>query len=290
MKQLIAYIKQSVYSPEYYRELLTRPFSYSWKYYSGLAMLIAIFLTVVSSIPLVPKVNQAVRELPPKFFAYYPDELELKVQNGVVTSSVAEPYFLPVPEMFKKEIKPENNIEHFAVIDTKTPISLEQFRAYKTVMWVGHDALAFYDNQKGIRIEPMGKDANYVVSERVLHDMEGRLSPYYAFIAPGMVLAIFLGLMIALGVNFAYLLFGALCIWLVARFVLKQNWGYGTSYRIGLHAITLPLLADTLFSVVGINIVSLPFLQTALILAVVYVNYKDIKKVDADPAPMPTVT
>lgn len=278
MKQLITYIKQSVYSPEYYRQLLNRPFSYSWKYYSGLAMLLAIFFTIVSSIPLVPQVNRAVHEFPAKFFAYYPDALELHVQNGIVTSNVEEPYFLPIPEAFKKEFTPEKGIEHFVVIDTKTPISLDAFHEYKTVMWVGKDALAFYDNKQGIRIEPIGKDVNYVVNEGVLRGIESRMSPYYIFVAPTMVVAIFLGFMIALGVNFIYLILGALLILFLGRFILKQPWGYGTSYRIGLHAITLPLLADALFSVVGVNIVNLPFLQTVLILAVVYVNYKDIKQ------------
>lgn len=288
MKQLISHIKQSVFSPEYYHELLSRPLGYSWKYYSALAMLIAMFLTIVSSIPLVPRVNKATHELPAKFFVYYPDALELHVQNGVITSNVEEPYFLPVPEMFKSEFSQNPNIEHFAVIDTKTPISLDAFRAYKTVMWVGGNALAFYDNQQGIRIEPLPKDSTYVVNETTLRSIEGRIAPYYGFFAPAMVLMIFVGLMLALAVNFAYLVVGAIFILLFARFILKQKWSYGTSYRIGLHAITLPLLADTLFSIVGVNILSLPFLQTALMLAVVYVNYKDIKEstpVVPDPAP-----
>ncbi|OGZ18518.1 MAG: hypothetical protein A2494_01810 [Candidatus Lloydbacteria bacterium RIFOXYC12_FULL_46_25] len=290
MKQLFSYIKESVYSPEYYRQLLSRPFSYSWKYYSALAMLLAVFLTIVSSVPLVPIVNRATHEFPQKFFAYYPDELELHVQNGVVTTNVAEPYFLPLPEMLKSEIADENvAVDHLVVIDTKTPISLEAFRAYGAIMWIGSTAIASYDDQKGITIKPMTKDANFVVSETVLRSIESRMSPYYVFISPVMVLAIFFGLMIALGINFIYLVFGAVFIMLFGRFALKQKWGYGTSYRIGLHAITLSLLADALFSVVGVNIVSIPFLQTALILAVVYVNYKDMKSSEEGEASSPEV-
>jgi len=288
MKQLISYIKQSVYGPEYYRELLVRPLSYSWKYYSGLAMLIAIFLTIISSILLVPQVNRAINEFPAKFFAYYPNELELRVQNGVVTSNVVEPYFLPIPEMYKKVISQKGDIEHLVVIDTKTPISLDAFRAYKSVIWVGGNAFVFYDNQLGIRIAPITKNANYVVNESTLHGIESRLSPYYVFFAPLMVLAIFLALMVGLGVNFIYLLFGALLVMLLGRFILKQKWGYGTAYRIGLHAITLPLLVDTLLSFVGLNIINIPLLQTVLLLAVVYLNYKDMKPVKTNPAPMPT--
>lgn len=287
MKQLISYIKQSVYSSEYYRELLARPFSYSWKYYSGLAMLLALFLTIVSSIPLVPQVSRAVHEFPAKFFAYYPDELEVQVRNGIVTSNVAEPYFLPLPLALKKEMPPESDMQHLLVIDTKNPLSLEAFRAYKAVIWVSGDAIASYDGEQGIRIKPIAKEANFVVNEGELHGIESRISPFYSFITPAMVAAIFLGLMIAFGVNFIYLIFGALVIMLLGRFVLKQNWSYGVSYRIGLHAITLPLLADTLFSASGVNIINLPFLQTALMLAVVYVNYKDMKPEETSPVPSP---
>lgn len=287
MKQLIAYIKQSVYSPEYYRELLARPLSYSWKYYSGLAMLLALFLTIVSSIPLVPQVSRAVHEFPAKFFAYYPDELEVQVKNGIVTSNVAEPYFLPLPLALQKEMPSESDMQHLMVIDTKNPISLEAFRAYKTVIWISGDAIASYDDQQGIRIKPIAKEANFVVNEVMLHGIESRISPFYSFVTPAMVVAIFLGLMIAFGVNFIYLIFGALFIMLLGRLILKQQWSYSVSYRIGLHAITLPLLADALFSASGVNVVNLPFLQTALMLAVVYANYRDMKPVKTSPASPP---
>ena len=79
MKQLIEHVKKSIYGPEYYRELEMRPFSFSLKYYSALALFVALLLTIVSSIPLVPEVSRAVREFPEKFFAFYPDQLEVKI-------------------------------------------------------------------------------------------------------------------------------------------------------------------------------------------------------------------
>ena len=250
-------------------------------------MLLAIFLTVISSIPLVPKVNAALREFPSQFFAYYPSTLEVRIDHGIVTSNVPEPYFLPVPEPLKKDMADKNGVDHLVVIDTKTPMSLDQFRTYRSAVWVGKDQVTFYDNQRGVRITPLGPQTNYVVNEQTLHELESQLAPFYKFAPPLMVLAIFVGLMIAFGVNFFYLLFGAILIFLVGRLLFKQRWSYGQSYQIGLHAITLPLLVNTIISLLSFGAFDIPFLQTALMLGVVYVNYKGIKSTPVSVAPTP---
>lgn len=258
----------------YYRELLTRPFSFSWKYYSALALVISVFLTIVSSVPLVPQVGQVVHEFPPKFFAYYPDELEIRIEKGIVSSNVVEPYVLPMPVMLQREARLEGAQESLAVIDTKTLFSVEQFHAYKTLLWIGKDQLAIYDGNGGVRIEPLNKRMDLVVNEGVLRVFEQQLRPFYPFAALLSVIVIFLGLIVALGINFAYLILGAVFIFFLGR-LLKERWSYGTAYRIGLHAITLPLLLDTLFSLFDLPLFYLPFLFTAIMLGVVFVNFKD---------------
>ncbi len=273
MKELINNIKQSIYGPAYYRKVLSEPFSASWKYYSAFALLIAVILTIVSSIPLVFVANKVAHEFPPKFFAYYPDDLEISVKNGIVTSSVTEPYFLPIPNELKgrEEVGTLGNV---AVVDTKTTFSIEQFNAYNAMFWVGLDQVAYRDSRGAIRIEPLDRTMSFVLNEQKLQKFEERVRPFYSLIGPIIVMAIFTGLLVAFGVNFVYLLFGALLIMLLGRF-LKQTWTYGKSYQIGLHAITLSLLVDTLISIVGLGLIRLPLASTIIMLLVVYVNWKD---------------
>lgn len=115
MKQLIENIKKSIYGPTYYQELLSRPASFSWKYYFAFTLTLTIFLTITLSVPLVSKVHQVARDLPEKFFAYYPDELEVRIDKGVASSNVVEPYFLPVPIEFKGSVRPQDSLGSLVV-------------------------------------------------------------------------------------------------------------------------------------------------------------------------------
>jgi hypothetical protein len=56
---------------------------------------------------------------------------------------------------------------------------------------------------------------------------------------------------------------------------MKEGWSYSTSYRIALHAVTLPMLVSFLSFILPSSSAELPFLSTALLLAVVFVNFKD---------------
>lgn len=279
MKQLIEHIKQSVYGPAYYSELLTRPFSFSLKYYSALALFLALFLTIVSSIQLVPRVNQFARDFPTKFFAYYPDQLEVKIEKGIVSSNVVEPYFLPIPEEFKDSSGSEGGINSLLVIDTKTPFSVAQFKKYKVAAWLSRDQIAVFNRNGSVRIEAFDTKTELTINESALRGFEQRLRPFYQFAAQLSVIVIFLGLLIGFGVYFLYLLLGAVLILFLGR-LLKQRFTYGASYRIGLHAITLPLLLDTILSLFNFPAIGFPFLMSAVMLAVVFVNFKD-----AAPAP-----
>ena len=281
MKELIDNIKQSIYGPDYYRAVLTEPMRTSWKYYSAFALLVAVILTIILSVPLVFDANKVAHDFPPKFFAYYPDELELTIRNGIVGSSVTEPYFLPVPVELR-DIKVLQTLENVAVIDTKTVFSIEQFNAYNAMFWVGLDQVAYRDERGAIRIEPIDKNVSFVINEQKLRKFEERITPYYSLIGPIIVMAIFTGLVVAFGVNFIYLLFGALLIMFLGRF-LKQTWSYGKAYQIGLHAITLSLLIDTFISILGLGIVRFPFASTIVMLLVVYVNFKDSSAVLSTP-------
>ena len=82
MKQFIAHIEKSIFGPDYYEELLSRPAAFSWKYYWSFTTLLAVLMTIVTSLPLIPQVNRALDELPPAVLAYYPDAIEITVEGS----------------------------------------------------------------------------------------------------------------------------------------------------------------------------------------------------------------
>lgn len=283
MKQLFENIRLSIYGPAYYRELLTRPASFSIKYYFALALLVALFLTIASSVPLLPRVNQTLRDLPAKFFAYYPDDLEVKIEKGVLSSNVAEPYFLPLPQVLKGAVRSGDAVDSLLVIDTKTPFSVERFNSDKVAVWLGREQIALRDSN-GVRVEQFDPKMNLTVNERILRGFEQRLEPFYDFATPAVVIVLFLGLLFALCINFFYLFFGAALIFFLGR-LLKQQWTYGASYRIGLHAVTLPVLLNMFTLLLGFPLMSFHLLFSAIMLAVVFVNFKDIVSETTPPSP-----
>jgi maltodextrin utilization protein YvdJ len=290
MKSFIEHIHKSIYGPEYYQELLTRPASFSWKYYWSLAMLLALFLIIVSSISIVPLIGKTLNNFPQKFLAYYPDELEVRIINGHASSTVTEPYFLPIPDMLKGSIGDNSSsTQNLGVIDTQTPASLERFQSYNVLFWVSGNALVVRDQQGGLRISPFSLDFNYIVNEKVLHDLIGIAQPFFKFVAPIVVLVLFIAMLLMFAVELVYLLFSALLVFIMGR-LLKQRWSYGTAFRICLHAVTLPLLLSVALSLVHLDIESLPFLSTLILLGVVYFNLGNVSsetRVIPDEAPAP---
>ena len=287
MKDFIDKAQKSIYNPEYYHELLTRPKGYSWKYYWSLALLLAVFMTVVSSLPLVPTINKVLREFPGSFLAYYPDELEVNINQGIVSPNVNEPYYLPIPQKWSMPIATTSNMLYLGVIDTKTPVSLEQFEAYKAAFWISGNALVVKDQDGSVRISKFGPTVSYVINEENLHGILDRVEPYFRFVAPVVVLAIFVGMILSFVLNLAYLLFGALLVFILGH-VIKQKWSYGTSYRLCLHASTLPLLVGLALSILPLGVVDVPLLSTALLVGVVYANFRHTPPVHEAPTP-PTV-
>lgn len=272
MKELIDNIQKSIYGPEHYQAILTQPLRASFKYFAALALLLTVFLTIISSIPLIMNANVFVHEFPAKFFAYFPDELEVTVVNGVVSSNVAEPYFLPIPtELSAAMGSKKGTLTNIAVIDTATPFSLDQFAAYKSALWIGRDQMVYVDDGGAIKIQPIEKTFNYVLNETKLRGIESRMSPYYAYVGPLIVLAIFLVLAVGFASNIIYLLFGALIIMLVGR-ILKLRLSYRKAYQIGLHAITLPLLIDAMLAMSSLAFIRVQFAPTIIMLLIVYLN------------------
>ncbi len=287
MKQFFTHIKRSINDSEYYRDILDRPFSYSFKYYISFVSFLAVMMTIILSTPLIPQVNRVLREFPPQFFAYYPDELELRVEQGRVTSNVMEPYYLPLPTRFQDLVDQSGDpsIAHMAVIDTTEPITLEGLRSRNTLIWVGSNSVAFLESNNGMSVSALPSDLNTHITESKIRGIFDRVAPYLHLVGPLLVVMIFLMLVLGFAVTLVYLVFiGAPLIMLIGR-MMSRPFSYSEAYRIGLHAVTLPLLAQQVLRLLSGGLpIDLPFLFTAVLLLVVWGNFRSGIPL---PAPVP---
>lgn len=273
VKQLFAHIKKSIYGPEYYRELHSRPISFSFKYYAGFAMALALLLTIIYSIPLVPLISSTLRTFPQHFAEYYPDELVVPIVGGKATTTVSQPFYLPIPAIFEEQLSREFDIEHLGVIDTTAPVTLEKFREHRALFWIAENGLAVRGSQGEMKVSAFDPDIDITIDEQRLLGIINSLQPYFKFVVPALVLAIFVGLCLAFTINLVYLFFPALILYIVMLFQ-KNPWTYGTAFQVCLHATTLPLLLSMMLAPLGFNMGSLPLASTMLLLIVVFVNMR----------------
>lgn len=296
--QFLKNIKSSIYDPIYYKEMLNKPFSYSLRYFLSLMALASLAAALFFSISAVPGINKVISEIEPKVLTYYPDELEITVKNGVVSTNVPEPFFIKMPAELKGDVKEMKSgsagsgpnfskIDNLVAIDTASPLTIDLFNSYKTFVLIGHNSVAYYDNS-AVKIQPMDQSADGVVTKAKVSSAWNEIMPYIKLVPYILVPIVFFGSFLGSIIGYLiYLIFGAAVIWLAAK-AAKRELAYGKSYQAGLHAITLGVILDfTLFWFFpGLQV---PFFFTFLMVVTVWVNLNFASNADSVP-PAPTET
>jgi hypothetical protein len=216
----------------------------------------------------------------------YPENLELTFKDGQLTSNVEEPYLFPSEGMEKAldqksiTINGDDAPQYFVVIDTKTPFSLEQFKSYNSIVWLGEDTAYVLKTGDQLQLYPYPGDLNQVVNRQTIDDtVKLVLSEIKTPLIIGgsilLVLADF-GLFLYF---FAYLAFAALLYFFFSKVAgLKHE--YTDCYRIAVYAVTpawiLSLLIQILSLIVPFSMP--PFLFTAVLLLTVYINVHHLSK------------
>lgn len=272
MKDFIEHIQKSIYAPEYYREIPARPASHAWKYYGSLAMLLAVVMTIAASLPLIPRLNQFLKTFPDQALSYFPPELRITITDGKVGANVSEPYFINFPASSTGAAASTTLPLHLLTIDTASNVTLEQFHTHNTLLWLSRDSVVVQDHDGQLKIIGL-KDANGVIDAPHLRLRMNGLRSYVPLLTPFLVLVIFLGMLLSFVAMLGYLLVDALLVYLLGK-IMKQEWSYREAYHISLHAITLPLLVGSIFFLLPVSGIELPFLSTILLLVVVYVNFR----------------
>lgn len=273
-------VKNSIYSPEFYRDLLGRPLSFSIKYFYSLALILALIATVIISWNLIPLAQSFLAGIGPQVLDYYPEELVITIKNGEASTNVREPYFLKLPEGLTvndskyvvENPEGETDLENFLVIDTATTFTVEGFRSYKTAVLLMKDSAAYYGDSGEIRIQPIKGFPDTTVNKSLISTFIGKVEPFLAFAAPLIVIGAFLMAMVVLSFKLVYLLLGAFLVWSIAG-IRKIKMGYGKAYQLGIHAMTLGILLNAL-TYVFIPTFSVPFFFTIVMCAIAFMNLR----------------
>lgn len=251
--------KKSITDFSYYKDILKANFSFSFKYLLFLLFLVTLLSTLVTGIKAL-KYTPQVEEFETQAYEYlktaYPSDLVITLDKGEVSINQPVPYAITTPLEWRSDVKDsENDFENLIVFDTSEQIS--NFYDYRTAVLVSKNAIYVVDNNRGSRSYPLDKEMSGVVDKNsydqmlvVLGGYLNQLGEWYLIaVIVGMVILPFITVWFVLAWKLLYLLIFTPVIWIIAK-IMNRKLDFGQTYRIGIHAITIPILLTLFLSLV----------------------------------------
>lgn len=261
--KFIQTIKQSLYSPEFYRSQQNVSFGTPFKYFLKLVTIQALIMTFVLALFVFPIISKVISKEGTDFIlSYYPADLELTLKGGQLSTNVQEPFMVPMPQGWimdndndKVNGVPANKLPtNLAVIDTKAVSALDSLAKYDTLILLTKDALISTDNEGETVIQSFKDFPAGTFSRQTLVWFVDMLRPFLKYLIPLAFLALMIGLFVASSIaHMIQLLFVALIIWTVSL-IRKTGITYGQAYNMSLYGVTAAIILGTLVLSVGAHL------------------------------------
>jgi hypothetical protein len=88
-------IGKNIYDPLYYRVVRAETTGASLKYYYKLVLILALVLTILFSVVIIPAIIVFTNLVKTDGPNWYPADLVVTIKEGKVSTNVAEPYVVP---------------------------------------------------------------------------------------------------------------------------------------------------------------------------------------------------
>lgn len=256
-------------SPDYYGDILAAPFKFSLKFFFFYFFLYSFISTSILTISTFIPLQKGLMLAVPRLSEIVPEELEINIKDGNVTTNVQEPYYVPidtVENLFKNINRnvlgaASNKPRYLLVIDTNAKI--EDFTTYQTEFLLTKNFLTYYKDNR-IEVAPLSQIKNATISRATLDVLLKNLIPYTQYVATVLMSATFIFTLIFLPLaKFYYSLFLAFVLYILTKF-FNLTLTYKKLLQISLHLV---VVSTTLFSLLSLTPIKLsfPFLQTILL-------------------------
>lgn len=268
--RFLTQIKKSIYGPEFYQAASLVPFKEALKYFSKLISIAALVAMVIFSFIFVPTVTAVFsKNGVDNLLSQFPAELTLTLKDGKVSTNVPEPYMIPVPPSDRATGK-----TNFAVIDTKTVASAENFSKYSTILLITSDYIIGEKSNGQITIQNFKGIPDMVLNRATITSFADKILPYLKIVIPLLLLLVFFGFLIGAYIaNLVSLLLLTLIVWIVGK-IRKTGITYGTYYKLGLYGVT-PLVILSMIS----GLLNLPwFADWVVFFILFFINTKFVKQ------------
>lgn len=270
-------IRSSIYDPGFYAEIKNQSLGKSLKYFFGLISLLTLINVLILSYELGIKVPREIKDFINQTVNSIPQDLEVTIDNGQVSTNKQEPLFIPFSQ-FTSEIR-EDSLNNLLVIDTKTPFSATQFGQYKTLLWLTKDSLFYQNEELDQRSLNLSKFDNIAINRNLIEEWVSKINPWLKFAGPVLILVVFAGLYIGFTFNLLYFLFLAVLIFFLSS-IFKWGLNYSSSYKVAIYSSTLSFLIDLILLNTGIytGFFGFPLLFTLVSLCIATINLQNPNK------------
>jgi hypothetical protein len=267
-------IKNAIYGPKYYSEVIAKPFSYSFKYLLVFALLFGLAFTIVATIKFVPMVN-LMSQKAPELANYFPQGLVITIKDGKVSTNVQEPYFIKLPPNYNNKNNNQSGkteIENLIVIDTKDKFDIDTFNSYKAAMLLTEDSIVYLDSNNKISISSLSGLNNFKLDKGQVVSLINMVKPFLVILYPVVFVGAYIGGFFVVVGKMVYLLFGALLVWLVAK-AKGIKMGYKKSYRAGMQLMTAAIIITSVLGAISPKF-TFPFLFSILLIISAAINLR----------------
>lgn len=250
LKTFFYSLKRSLFEPEYYKDVAKANFWFSFKYLWFLLFILVLIKSFVFAGQYFknrPRIQPGVNKFITYAENFYPKGLELKVRNGQLSTNAKEPYLF--------DIEKSKTDKHLLIIDTKG--SIENYPSYNTYVLATKNAVVYPSKSENNRVGETSvfyfRDLKQDVTmdKKVYNDFLNVVRPYskkalfivdYFFIVFILLFLVFGSLLWTVAAMFG-LVFLTFFVWLV-NLIFKKQFSYGSLFRMGMHAVTWPILTS----------------------------------------------
>jgi hypothetical protein len=261
---------KSLTSLSYYGDVIKAPFGFSFKIFLIWIWVVSFILAGYAYVKWVRPLGPFLEVLPSHVAGYYPQELVITIEDGVLSTNVAEPYIVPVAvaerfaeetrQLFEQSVKgtSTDDLENIVVIDTAA--SYEDFEDYQTAVLVTDTDVFYLDNHQ-VSAFSLDEVDNVLIDRELVEQGLGQMVPVMQKIVPFMGVGLLFGAILFYpAYKLVYLAFIALVFWLITQ-VTRYKLSYEKGYQIGLHLL---MAVDSVFLVLAMQpfSVDLPLLRS----------------------------
>lgn len=273
MKIIFETLKKSTYNPEFYRTVAAKPFKEIFVYYAKISALLALFMTVVFAIFVVPLGIHFIRQGAPNLIKkFYPAELTITIEKGIASTNVPEPYIVSARDETKNALS-SMGIKNMLVVDTSQPFEIKTFEGYQTFALLTKNEIVTQDNNGHTSIQKLRVFPNMTIDQQVILGWVEKINSMLVYVVPAGILAalviLFFGYVIYLVPLFLFALIPFLLAWMK-----KIPLTYGGAYKMSMYAVIPGLVLKTLLNTVGFLFVP-AYLSLLIFMLVIFLNLKN---------------